>query len=94
MVAQQDDDEDEEGHAQGGPAQLVPGGEMGGGGDVEALDEDEAEAVEQDGDGKDERVGVRGPEADGEVRDQGGAGEAGGVVAGGPGVWPVVARAT
>ncbi len=85
VVAEQGDDQHEERHAQGGPQELVPGGEVPGGGDVEALDEDEAEAVEEDGDGEQEGIGVRGPQADGEVREQGGDAQAGGVAGGGAG---------
>lgn len=85
VVAQDQDDEDEERHTEGGPQELVPGGEVAGGGRVEALDEDEAESVEQDGDREHEGVCVRGPEADGDVREQGGGGEAGGVLGGGAG---------
>lgn len=82
MVAEQRDDEDEEQDAEGGPQELVVGGGVAGGGRVEALDEDQAEPVEQDGDGEHEGVGVRGPEPDGEVREQRGRGEADGVAVG------------
>ncbi len=66
MVAQQDDHADEERDAEGGPDELGGGRLVPGGLQVEAVDEDQAEAVEEDRDGQDQRVGVRGAEADGE----------------------------
>lgn len=85
VVAQQRHHEHEEHHPERGPAQLLAGGGVRGGGGVEALDEDEAEAVEQDGDREQQRIGVRGEQADGQVGDERCHGEAGGVVGGGRG---------
>lgn len=94
VVAQPGHDQDEEGHPEGRPAQLGARAALAGGGEVEPLDQDQAEAVEQHGDREQEGVRVRGPEAHGEVREQRGGGQARGVVGGGAGVWPVAARPT
>lgn len=85
MVAQPGHDQDEEGHPEGRPAQLGARAALAGGGEVEPLDQDQAEAVEQHGDREQEGVRVRGPEAHGEVREQRGGGQARGVVGGGAG---------
>ena len=80
VVADDHDHDEGDGHGQRGPHDLAHRGGLPAGGvvgDVDAVDLGDAQAVEQGDDRQDERVRLRGDEAQGDVHAQGQHGETG-----------------
>lgn len=94
MVAQQHDDGDEEGDPERRPDQLCRRRPVARGLQVETVDQHQAQSVEQDGDGQQQRIGERGAEADREVGEQGEDTETGAVPGDVGGTAPFRARPT
>ncbi|BAU86033.1 hypothetical protein SLA_5151 [Streptomyces laurentii] len=94
MVADQQDDHDEQTDAQRRPHQLGRRRLVVRGLQVEPVDQGQAEAVEQDGDRQEQRIGVRGAQPDRDMGEQGEGAEPGAVTGGVRGTAPLRARPT